>query len=238
MPTERQRFFRQQGYCCCRSVLSTSALKGAADKAHALFIQSTGRVERDSSGQVVKVSDLLQRDPLFLDVLRTPSILAVLKEMLGENIVVLLNRHNHATLNRAGSLPRLHRDIIHWSRSVLTMILYLEPSTIQNGCTVLIPGSHLLPCDGKINNGGTWLDTSPNFSSLIEQALPVPVPAGGMLLFESLVYHSVGLNTAPDTRMSLAFGLRAVDELSGGPENTSQALLVCGDWQYKGNDRI
>jgi ectoine hydroxylase-related dioxygenase (phytanoyl-CoA dioxygenase family) len=119
----------------------------------------------------------------------------------------------------------------------LTCVIYLEDATVENGCTVLIPGTHLLPCTGRINNGGTWLDESEDYASLAEQALPVPMAAGDMLLFDGLVYHSVGLNQTDASRMSIAFAFRAVDELDFRDEDVARLEVVSGGRLYKGSDR-
>ena len=59
----------------------------------------------------------------------------------------VLNRHNHIYLRDRGSSHslELHRDVRHWSRTIVTVLVYLEDTNLENGCTRVVPGSHLLP---------------------------------------------------------------------------------------------
>jgi hypothetical protein len=45
---------------------------------------------------------------------------------LGPNIELVENRHNHLSIYRAPGNDRLHRDVLQWSRSILTVLLYLS----------------------------------------------------------------------------------------------------------------
>jgi ectoine hydroxylase-related dioxygenase (phytanoyl-CoA dioxygenase family) len=59
--------------------------------------------------------------------------------------------------------------------------------------------------------------------------------AGGVLLFDSLLFHSVGTNVTGETRLSAAFAFHSVDELDDSPQ--PWRVLLCGERIYKGNDR-
>ena len=75
-------------------------------------------------------------------------ILNPLESLLGSNIEFVLNRHNHIYLRDAGSTHslELHRDVRHWSRTIATVLIYLEETNLENGCTRVVPGSHHLHC--------------------------------------------------------------------------------------------
>jgi phytanoyl-CoA hydroxylase len=149
---------------------------------------------------------------------------------------MLKNRHNHASISpKYSDPPRLHRDVLQWSRSIVTVIVYLEETTLENGCTHIIPGSHYLPFVGTPNNGGTWMDEHSVYFDLLNQSLPVPMTSGGILFFDGLTFHGVGVNTTDNTRMSVTMAYHSVDELCKGDINSYQ-LLVRGDRIYKGND--
>ena len=45
---------------------------------------------------------------------------------MGPNIELVENRHNHLSIYRAPGNDRLHRDVLQWSRSILTVLLYLS----------------------------------------------------------------------------------------------------------------
>ena len=193
-------------------------------------------LRRNETNRVTTLDNILSRDPVFRKVFTSDLILGPLQSLLGPNIELVLNRHNHATFNRSGdSTTRLHRDVLQWSRAVVTAIVYLDPSTEETGCTHVVPGSQFLPFIGTPNNGGTWMDEHSAFSDLIDQAVPVPVSKGGVLLIDSLVFHAAGFNRTPCTRLSVCCAYHSVDELSG-VESDPKKTLVCGERLYRGND--
>jgi len=116
-----------------------------------------------------------------------------------------------------------------WSRSSSI----LEETTLENGCTFVIPGSHLLP---SASSASLRLaeDETVKRMDVLDQAVPVPMPAGGLLALDSFVMHAAGTNKTTGTRMSMTAGYHSVDELSR-VENPSR-VLVRGTRIYLGND--
>jgi ectoine hydroxylase-related dioxygenase (phytanoyl-CoA dioxygenase family) len=192
------------------------------------------------SGGQLKLYGVYDRNPnLMTCLVRHPRILAPLSCLLGPNIVFLKNRHNQAAVNRPGeSEPRLHRDVLQWTRNIITVVVYLQDSTIANGCTYLIPGSQYLPFMGvpQPDGGGTWMDEHDELRGMANQALPILVKRGGVLVVDSLAFHSVGPNNSNTDRMSIVLGYRSVDELTCPPVDDAQ-VLVLGSLLYRGNDR-
>jgi phytanoyl-CoA hydroxylase len=228
-------FFRQMGYFKLPELLSTVYVH---QMKKAVLCKMNGKIapyRSDNQERVIRIDNIIDREPIFQEVFTLPSILEPLISLIGPNIELVRNRHNHATINLKGSPPpRLHRDVLQWSRSLVTVILYLEAATIENGCTHLIPGSHLFPFVGAPNNGGTWMDEHSIYADLLNQSIPVPMPEGGILFFDSLIFHAPGKNTTEGTRMIATMGYHSVDELSG--KSDPKLMLVHGERLYRGND--
>jgi len=89
-----------------------------------------------------------------------------------------------------------------------------------------------MPPDG---GGGNWADDHHEYQFVISQALPVPMPAGGVLFIDSLAFHSVGANSTGSSRVSLAFACQSVDELTRG--HGEERVLVAGNRIYRGSDQ-
>jgi phytanoyl-CoA hydroxylase len=193
-------------------------------------------------GSVTKLYGLRDRKPKLVDqLIKHPQLVTALTSLLGPNVFFVTNRHNHATVNdREGtkSEARLHRDILYPTRGLVTAVVYLEESTVTNGCTRILPGSHALPLVGvtQPDGGGTWMDEHQVFDGLLEQAVPVPMPEGSILLFNGLVFHSVGHNQSDRTRTSITLGFRSADELEYSPDD-HRLIAVAGRHLYRGNDR-
>ncbi len=182
------------------------------------------------NGRIIRISDLWGRDGIFRETITCDEILNPLESLLGPNIEFVLNRHNHIYLRDRGSTHslELHRDVRHWSRTIVTVLVYLENTTLENGCTHVVPGSHLLPAFSDIRGD------EPLRRIALGQTIPVPMPAGGMLAIDSMMIHSTGINQTDGTRMSMTLGYHSMDELS--PPDNPKRVLVRGKHIYNGND--
>lgn len=234
--TERQGlFFRQTGYFRSKHHFPEQDLVQIRDTLKEAFTEAVEPVRRDSTGQVIRLSRLYERHPIFSEVFTSPLLLGPLQSLLGPNIEFVLNRHNHATINTPGNKSsRLHRDVLQWSRPVITAIVYLEDSSVNTGCTYIIPASHFLPFVGTPNNGGTWMDEHHIYSDLLDQALPVSVSAGGILFFDSLAFHAAGNNSSDALRMAISGAYHSIDELTSNKDDPNRVLIL-GEQLYRGD---
>lgn len=115
----------------------------------------------------------------------------------------------------------------------MTVIVYLQDTPVETGATQLIPGSQYLPFVGTPNNGGTWMDEHHVLAAVAPQEVALSMPAGGVLLFDSLVFHRAGVNLTDQIREAVTFAYHAVDELAT-VDDPSQ-LLVAGERLRRGN---
>ena len=236
---EQARHYRNQGYY---------RLIDAFDKDETAEIRAFINEEADKqrslgkalAGPALKMYGLYDRNPALMHkVVSNKVLLGALESLVGPNIVFAKNRHNHATINNHVGEPAegLHRDILQPTRGLVTAALYLQDSTIENGATRIIPGSHELPYVGvpQVNGGGTWMAEHEEYQGLEDQAMSVTMPEGSVLLFNGLAFHGVGRNSSGEERMSVTLGFRSSDELDAKPDQERQ-LLVRGEHIYRGND--
>jgi ectoine hydroxylase-related dioxygenase (phytanoyl-CoA dioxygenase family) len=80
------------------------------------------------------------------------------------------------------------------------------------------------------------MDEHSEFADMLDQAVPVPVPAGGALLFDGTLFHATGENTSANSRAAIVLGFRSCDELDALPDESRQ-VIVTGKRLYRGNDR-
>jgi phytanoyl-CoA hydroxylase len=225
--------FRHNGFLKIPHVLAPEQVSALRAAILSDVAKEAEPVVRNAEGRVVRLSRLLDRDPIFSGVVASEAVLGPLTGLLGPNIEIVLNRHNHATLNLAGKAETFHRDVVQWTRSLVTVISYLERTTFDNGCTLVVPGSHLWPGVSTLHNLEKGREISQ--AGLLEQALPVPMPSGGMLALDSLVFHRVGENVTDQSRMSITIGYHSADELLD--DQQPKRWLVKGERVYRGNDR-
>lgn len=185
--------------------------------------------------RIYKQYQALQTIPAIKPLATSSNLLGSLEKLLGPNIALTLNRHNHASVHLPDALPdKTHRDHGEHTRGLLTAVIYLEPTTIDNGCTWIIPGSQHWASSNQAVNGGYWLDDMP-YSYLAEQAVPLPMGAGDVLVFDAMAFHNAGQNTSSRTRTTVTLGYHSIDQLSGGVD-PEKLMLVRGTDVYRGND--
>jgi phytanoyl-CoA hydroxylase len=232
---EQVQLFRHNGFIKLPGRLPPERVRQLIQTIRQQICEEVEPVVRDKQGRVVRLSNIWDRGPLFRETMTCPEVLDPLESLLGPNIELIRNRHNHATLRLAEEgegTDYTHRDVMQWTRSIVTVLFYLEETTVENGCTRVIPGTHLLPGIGSLPLAQ---DEAIQRAGILDQAVPVPMPAGGLLAIDSLVMHSAGQNRTDGSRMSMTVGYHSVDELSG-VDNPKRAL-VRGERIYMGNDR-
>ena len=231
--------FQLTGYLCLRDAVAGPLLLELQAQVDSLFASPSDPYRVNASGEVCRVEGLLARHSVFADALRSERLLGALVQLLGPDIEVALHRHNHATLNRRGDVPfRLHRDVQQWSRPLLDVFIYLEDADVDNGCTHIVPGSHLLPYAGPQSQGGAgnWADEHQEYRHLTGQELPVPMKQGDALLLHASTFHSVGVNSSGRTRKSLVFACHSSDDLIS--RSLVDRELLTGRRVFRGNPTL
>ena len=131
--------------------------------------------EPDSTGRsedVRRLSKVLSRDPVYLEAARHPFILDAVTVLLGPNVELLTNKHNHIMVRPAGSAAVYwHAGEETWDPCLVTALVYLEESTLENGCIRIVPGSHQRPFRRPRRPGGDW-----SAGEWLPRSLPVPMP--------------------------------------------------------------
>ena len=227
-PQEIQ-LFRHNGFIKFPTQLPTDqveALKAAALKDMTDVAEPVVRQD----GRIIRISAIWERGGIFRETITCDEILNPLESLLGSDIEFVLNRHNHVYLRDAGSSHSLalHRDVRHWSRTIATVLVYLEDTNLENGCTRVVPGSHHLPAFADLRD-----DVLREIAA--SQTIPLPMPAGGLLAIDSTLIHSAGINHTDGTRMSITLGYHGVDELEA--RDNPKKVLVRGTRPYRGNDK-
>lgn len=88
---------------------------------------------------------------------------------------------------------RFHRDVRTWSgrfRLMVNMLVMVDDFTQANGATCIVPGSHLA-------------EARPSDDDLARRGVQVTGTAGGVVLFDSNLWHSAMPNLTPSPRKAL-----------------------------------
>ncbi|HET8709277.1 MAG TPA: phytanoyl-CoA dioxygenase family protein [Candidatus Saccharimonadales bacterium] len=239
LSVHERRHFLDQGYL---KLLQVYDGKEVEELRSFVDVEATKERRRQQiiGNRTLKVYGLYDRNPELMGrIIKSRRLIKALVGILGPNVVFVKNRHNHATVNDQIGEPAegLHRDVLQPTRGLITAVLYLEDANVSNGATRVIPGSHNLPYVGvpQANGGGTWMHEHEEYAGMEDQALPVPVAEGGVLIFNALLFHGAGQNFTGSPRRSITMGFRSVDELDIDPD-VSRLVLTSGAYIYRGND--
>jgi ectoine hydroxylase-related dioxygenase (phytanoyl-CoA dioxygenase family) len=143
-----------------------------------------------------RLSDLVNKDPLFEVCFSHPRVLAAMQHVLGEFRLSSLN--SRAALPGQGH-QSLHADFGHpvepGAYEVCNSIWLLDDFTPENGATRVVPGSH--------RRGTLPTDEMPDPSASHADQIQLLGQAGTVVIFNSHLWHGGTTNRTPAPRRAL-----------------------------------
>ncbi|MET3107241.1 phytanoyl-CoA hydroxylase [Oxalobacteraceae bacterium GrIS 2.11] len=174
-------------------------------------------VTETGGNTVRRLLGVSMRDPLIADWATGPALAVPLKQLLGNQVLLSQAHHNCIMTKqpRYSSRTGWHRDSRYWHfqrPELISAWLALRNETVENGCLLVIPGSHRVQVAAQGLDSAQFLKADyPDNQSLLAEAIPVPLDAGDVLLFSSNLFHAAGRNQTGDTKFSMVFTYRAAD---------------------------
>lgn len=157
------------------------------------------------------------RDAGFRSWATAEPIVMRLKQLLGPQIALSQAHHNCVMTKDPAysSLTSWHRDIRYWSferPELVSVWLALGEERRDNGCLLLLPGSHAMDFDASRLDGAQFLrtDVAEN-AALLQTQVCAELNPGDVLFFHCRLFHAAGSNRAARTKFSVVFTYRALD---------------------------
>jgi len=152
----------------------------------------------DPNPSNVRVFGLLELDPIFRELIAHPTVIPLVKYILGEDFII-----SNFTANIAR--PGAQSMALHSDQSIIVTQPWHEPWVLnaiwclsdvykENGATLHIPGS---------NKWQYKSDVPPNAAQLLR---PFEAKAGDVILMDGRVWHTSGSNVTKDQDRPLMFG--------------------------------
>jgi ectoine hydroxylase-related dioxygenase (phytanoyl-CoA dioxygenase family) len=189
------RQFNEHGYCVIRGVLSAEELDAARVALERVRLEDEARGTALRYGPGLsnqRIWVLLNRAEAFVNLAMHPVMLAVIRELLGYDEVLLSTMSANIT-GPGGDhgIGRLHADQSFLpgtfpQRLMVNTAFLLDDYTEENGATVFIPGSHRSP-EGPP-------EEMPPPSKLAQ----ITGRAGDLALWDGFLHHATGLNRTAD----------------------------------------
>jgi len=158
-----------------------------------------------------------------------PKLATPLLQLLGDGALMSQVHHNCIMTKQPqySTATGWHRDSRYWNfqrAELISSWLALRDETVENGCLLVIPGSHLINIEAQQLDAAQFLRTDlAQNQSLLAQAVPVTLRQGDVLLFHSNLFHAAGKNQTKATKFSMVFTYRAADN-PPLPESRSASL--------------
>lgn len=223
-PTQLYQY-RTEGFVTVDGVLTTDQLAQAHSILDELVEQSRGiassdavfDLEPDHSAdrpRVRRIKSPAQAHPFFDAVLRSPAILDLVESVLGPDIRLLGSKLN-LKAGAGGSAVEWHQDFAfhpHTNDDVVAVGVALDDCTVDNGCLMVVPGSHSGPVLDH-HQDGVFVGAIDAATAPVElgRAVPVEVAAGGVSLHHGRTLHGSAVNRSGRSRRLLLFDLAAAD---------------------------
>ena len=218
--------FHAQGFLVVENAFSAQEVQDGLDGLYRLLSGEVAEFdgihyERASAGMAVeelspqqkqdyvrKFMHFVDYDHRLHDLAHHPQLLTLVQRLIGDSPVLF---QDMALLKppRMGREKPWHQDHAYFridlEAKVVGCWIALDEATVENGCMVIAPGSHLQGpvvhfqrrdwqiCDTDVDNSG---------------ALAVPLKPGGLLIFQSLLHHGTPPNRTAQRRRALQFHYR------------------------------
>ncbi len=159
----------------------------------------------------------------FLNLIKNSLITKVLKDLLGDNILLKSSKLN-TKFEKGGSAVEWHQDWAfypHTNDDVLAVGVMLDDVNLSNGPLMVIPETHKGPILNHNNSDGIFCgaidpkDKDFNFND----AIPLIGKAGSISIHHARLLHGSAINKSSSRRMMLFYELSAADSwpLVGAP---------------------
>jgi ectoine hydroxylase-related dioxygenase (phytanoyl-CoA dioxygenase family) len=192
---------RMKGFVAVSGVLDAAMLKRIREamySAQKAITHDVGADRLQRAGELGVLRVVAKYDQVFLDLLATPEILAVVDATVSPTAILHLQNGFILPSFKPGEAPkvfqnRYHMDfprVLNGYLASINVMLAIDEFRPDNGATIIIPGSHQ-----KVE--------APKLELLEHTALPATCPAGSMLVFDSTLYHAAGPNTSGADRLAI-----------------------------------
>ncbi|MBW3624108.1 MAG: phytanoyl-CoA dioxygenase family protein [Armatimonadetes bacterium] len=203
---EQYRKFHEQGFFVLENVFSTEEMGEltrqieAYQRRHEEALREKGGTEGISrAGEISFTSHLAEKDEALREFCLRPEFVAIATRLLGPDVDLYWNQAVFKGPEGEKEFP-WHQDDGYTPvepSPYLTLWLALNDATPENGCISVLPGSHK---NGRVPHRPSPIGLICHDMDDPDQGVQVPVKAGSIAVFQSLMFHKSEVNRSKGTR--------------------------------------
>ena len=200
---EQVSALRDRGFCVVDEVLTPEETSRARERLWAAARENEQRgaslhlpIDRNASN--VRVFGLIERDPLFRDLIQHPLAIALVTALLGENFLISNFTANIALPGSQPMKPHSDQGIVvpepwlaPWSINIIWCLNDVHES---NGATRYLPLSHRLTRRDELPDG---------YEAMMK---PFEAAAGSIIAMDGRLWHTSGANVTANEERAMMFG--------------------------------
>lgn len=217
--------YRETGFLAVESVFTPEEMAEARVAVAELVERSRFLTEHDAefdlepghtaeSPRVRRLKTPLASHPAFEQLARKPALLDMVEQLVGPGIRLHGNKLNMKSAEY-GSAVEWHQDFAfypHTNDDLLAVGIALDDCLPENGCMLMVPGSHRWPVLDHHQDGYFVGAVDPVRCEVdLTAAVPVPVHAGGITLHHCRTLHGSAVNTSSRPRRLFLLEMAAPD---------------------------
>jgi phytanoyl-CoA hydroxylase len=226
--------YREDGFLVIESVFRPEEIEALRAAEASPAIQAALE-EQGIRHKTVHLLELTTRHPAFHALSHDARIIGAITPLLGPDIQLQHSKLATKSVTRGTGEFGWHQDLMfypHSNTSLLSVFVYLDDATSENGCMSMVRGSHRLGplnhldanghFDGKCRATEHWLDQP-------EKVVPITPRAGGISIHHCLTLHGSPPNLSGRPRRGVVFSYRADDaQQLGDTVFQDTGLVVAG----------
>ena len=224
--------FRREGFVIVRNLagsdlcerMKATALRDLAGPVEPVEYESDTHypgapASRDAPGgrAVRRLMQAAGRDSIFRNWALSDVLAGRLTQLLGP-AVAMSQAHHNCVMTKSpafSSVTGWHQDIRYWSFArpdLASAWLALGPERGDNGCLLLVPGSHLLELRRDQYDEAFFFrtDTEEN-QKILSRQVAAELDAGDVLFFHARLLHAAGKNHTGLSKLAVVFTYHASD---------------------------
>ena len=164
--------------------------------------------------QVRRLRQVYERDILFKEWMENEKIRPILKQILGDEVVLTTAHHNSIMTKMPSphSQTSWHQDRRYWSYSddnLVSVWLALGKENSENGVLEFIPKSHTMQfLPEQFGEKEYFLEDNPLNMSLIETKQSSNLETGDVVLFHCKLLHRANRNSSQKPKISFVYTVK------------------------------